>query len=397
MSLITLQTMKIGIEHHRVLSYDKLFCLCKYDPRATCTNRFTTYFPRVPVIHEFYTNDSYCEYEKDQIPGVINPKLVQKAVTIVSGFSGITTYPQITFCRKHIYDGSLASGFQKTACIASGGVLTLHSGKLVQLDKIYLEQDSSSRDALGRFCVGRQGIPLLEVTTVATELSAAEVVEVLLIIDSCLGRFNNLPHSSFSRRQDINISTPGHPRVEIKGVDTLSLLPELLAQESSRQETAVKVGSDLLQSDTRCANADGSSTHLRTIGLGTRMHLETEIPLQHTLKSIKKEFKSLLPSEIHPLLHNHSIGKKLYNLDLDWNSSDYAILNYLCKSNPSKTAFNLFRGYVEGKYSEYAIKKGPLVNCLSIAELTRLRSDYTSISEFGKRYKNYFPRGYKLT
>lgn len=387
--------MKIGIEHHRVLSYNKLFCPCKYNPKSICTDRFTVSFPRVPITHEFLTNASYCGYEKDQLPGVINLKLVQKAINIISGFSGLTILPEIVFCRKHIYDGSLVLGFQKTACISYGGVITLSSGKEVLLDKIYLEQDSSSRDHSGRFYVGRQGLPLLEVTTQATELTSPEVVELLLLIDSCLSRFNDLPTSSFSRRQDINISTPGHPRVEIKGVDTLSLIPKLLTQQTSRQEKTIELGEPLI-SDTRCANADGSSSHLRSIGEGSRMCLETEIPHIYTIRSYKKEYLSLLPKEIHSLIYNHSIGKKLHRLGIDWTAADCAILNYLSKANPSPIAFKLFGGYVRNQYSEHAVKKGPLVNCLTTVELNKLRLNYTSIIQFGKEYKNYFPRGYKI-
>lgn len=383
--------MKIGVEFHRVISYDKLFCKCRYYPKEPTTRVFTTLISRSLTENTFLTSDSYCEYEEDQIPGVINKKIVEKAVSLIQNIPDITVFPQILFCRKHIYDGSLASGYQKTACIGIGGVINLSTGNSVKIDKVYLEEDSSSRISNG-YSVGRQGIPLIEITTVATELSALELKELLVSLDNALNTYKNIPISSFCRRQDINLSIEGHPRVEIKGVDKLSILPELLLIEEKRQRDAIKEG--VVSSSTRSANADGTSTYLRELSGKSRMWPQTQIPVQSTKYIAKTNYLKRLPSQIELLLHNQSLAKLFSRVKVNWCDNDYQILHYLIKNNPKKMR-RLFLSYLKGDISEYSIKKGVQDITLPVKELEDIRRTHSSTIEFYKKYKKFFPRGYK--
>ena len=389
--------MKIGVEFHRTLSHDKLFCSCRYDPHLSCEDSFTVYNSKSKVRTRYLSSKYYCEYERDVIPSVLNLKLLRKALVLASGIPKVRVLRKVLFCRKHIYDGSLSHGYQKTACIAYGGQITLSSGKIVPIDKVYLEEDSCSK-VHGTYCVGRQGTPLLEISTTAVDMSAKELRELLIELDRVTDRHKNLPLSSFSRRQDINVSVPGHPRVEIKGVDRLGVLEGLLELEEKRQESAIKEGHAC--GSTRRLEEDLTTSHLRPLSSGLRLFPQTEVPPLDTSVLRSKRTSADVSSLPHffrfknnrPLKHLRSLLRRDESLVLS--PGDWSLLRDLYDRSP-RGHLKLFKAYLRGETSEHSLRRGDeLVPSWKKEKLDELWGSRGSDKEFYLNYKVYFPRNY---
>jgi glutamyl-tRNA(Gln) amidotransferase subunit E len=78
--------------------------------------------------------------------------------------------------------------------------------------------------------------------------------------------------------QDVNVSITGHPRVELKGVQELPHMPEIVKKEIERQQEVIKKG-EKIEQHVRNILPDLSSKFLRPITGAARMYPETDIPL----------------------------------------------------------------------------------------------------------------------
>ena len=226
----------IGVEYHRELSADKLFCRCHYTKDSKNEELFYVMDTKSEKINTYcYNSRIYCDYEKDEKPPLINSKIVKKACQIVKQFPGAKIVDNLVFMRKEILDGSLPSGYQISGLLATGGNVVVGS-KTIAIKAFYLQQDSSTKKDQS-YDVGRLGVPLLQITTEKDNLTPEETVELLKNIEQTVNFKKNLPKGANVIRQDLNISTPGHPRVEIKGVDKLSSILKVIPAEICRQQT----------------------------------------------------------------------------------------------------------------------------------------------------------------
>ncbi|MDD1662075.1 MAG: Glu-tRNA(Gln) amidotransferase subunit GatE, partial [Methanomicrobiales archaeon] len=154
---------------------------------------------------------------------------------------GMHPVEQVHTMRKIVIDGSNTCGFQRTALVAMGG--SLPGG--ARIETICLEEDAAQRVTDQVFSLDRLGIPLVEITTGPDLRTPEEVQEVAEYIGMVLRSTGKVKRGKGTIRQDINISIPGGARVEIKGVQELELIAEVVRREMTRQENLIAIRDEL--------------------------------------------------------------------------------------------------------------------------------------------------------
>ena len=248
--------IKIGLEIHFQVSDGKLFCRCPTETTSTELFRFerrmiatasemgsmdraAKYEMERNLLSEYVAGENSCLVEYDEEPPHEVDGKALKAALIASLALNCKVLDNIFFMRKVVVDGSNTSGFQRTAIIALNGWVATSRGK-VRISSVSLEEDSArlleNGDGRSIYSLDRLGIPLIEIATEPDIIDEHHAVETA----KAIGYF--VQASGFSRmtvdaiRQDVNVSF-GYGRVEIKGVQKLSLIPEVISYELSRQES----------------------------------------------------------------------------------------------------------------------------------------------------------------
>ncbi|MGB2728259.1 MAG: Glu-tRNA(Gln) amidotransferase subunit GatE [Halobacteriota archaeon] len=250
--------LKAGLEIHQQLdTRTKLFCKCPTTLREKKESRFS--FKRYlrasksemgevdeaareeerysrTFIYKGY--DSTCLVENDEEPP---RELNREAIDVsleVALLLNMNPVDEVHTMRKIVIDGSNTCGFQRTALLATDGRLSTEEG-LVRVDSLSLEEDAAQKIETGSDAVGysldRLGIPLVEIGTapdIRTAEQARKVAEQLGMILRSTGK---VKRGLGTIRQDINVSIEGGARVELKGVQNLRLIGEIVKNEIVRQ------------------------------------------------------------------------------------------------------------------------------------------------------------------
>ena len=156
----------------------------------------------------------------------------------------MTPIPQVHVMRKLVIDGSNTSGFQRTALVAINGALP-NGGNI---ETICIEEEAAQRVKDDIFSLDRLGIPLVEITTSPCMHTPEDVQQVAEYIGMVLRSTGEVKRGLGTIRQDVNISIKDGARVEIKGVQDLDLIAEVVRREVQRQQS-------LLQSTTELCTA----------------------------------------------------------------------------------------------------------------------------------------------
>jgi len=249
-----------GLEVHQQLKTEqKLFCRCpagvyqkpgdfdaevvrhmrptlselgEYD--GTALMEFKT---RKNIIYRLKSK-STCTYEVDDTPPFpLNRQALTQAIEI-SLVSKLNIVGEVHITRKQYLDGSIPTGFQRTAIIGVEGEIPLKNKK-VRLIQLSLEEDSCREVSdIGHtriFRTDRLGMPLIETVTYPDMTNPDEVKEACNYI-RFLGRSTGKVRTGIGAgRQDVNVSCKGGTRVEIKGVAHSRWIPELTHNECFRQ------------------------------------------------------------------------------------------------------------------------------------------------------------------
>ncbi len=255
--------LKAGIEIHQQLNTkEKLFCHCPtalrdFDER---TGEFFRYLratesemgeidraakEEMMVMRRFtyYAYDTTCLVENDEEPPApLNPEALSIALTIAK-MTGMTPVEQVHVMRKLVIDGSNTSGFQRTALVAMNG--TLPQG--ARIESICLEEEAAQRVEGEIFSLDRLGIPLVEITTAPDMHTPEQVQEVARTIGMILRSTGCVKRGIGTIRQDINISIAAGARVEIKGVQELDLIDEVVRREAARQVNLLAIRDELMK------------------------------------------------------------------------------------------------------------------------------------------------------
>ncbi len=270
--------LKAGIEIHQQLNTrEKLFCRCpttlrKFEDR---TGEFYRYLrATVSEMGEidraareemkqsrkfcYYTYDTTCLVENDEEPPApLNTEALEICLTIGKMFQ-MTPIEQVHIMRKLVIDGSNTSGFQRTALVAINGVLP-GGGRI---ETICLEEEAAQRVEDETFSLDRLGIPLIEITTSPCMHTPEQVQEVAGYMGMVLRSTGRVRRGLGTIRQDVNISVRDGARVEIKGVQELDLIAEVVRREVQRQVGLISIREEL-----RARNASAGEEAIDVTGL----------------------------------------------------------------------------------------------------------------------------------
>jgi glutamyl-tRNA(Gln) amidotransferase subunit E len=259
-----------GLEiHQQLLTRRKLFCRC---PAGRYVDRVDSEVLRHmrPTLSELGEYDgtalmefktrkeivyllergSVCTYELDDTPPF---PMDEEAIEIAIGVAqllDLNLVAELHVMRKQYLDGSIPTGFQRTAMVGLTGsipfrVPALGVDRALSIRQLSLEEDSCREvsDVGHRitFRTDRLGMPLTEVVTEPEFLTPEEMQaggRLLAQVVRVTGRVRRGPGAA---RQDVNVSVAGGRRVEIKGVDNHRTLPRLVHNEGYRQLNLLRV------------------------------------------------------------------------------------------------------------------------------------------------------------
>ncbi len=261
-----------GLEIHQQLDTDtKLFCNCPTDLRdpEEATRRFTRYLhptrselgeldeaaveeSRIQRAFEYLAYDTTCLVEADEEP----PRRIDtEALTVamqIAKLMDMTVVDQLQVMRKIVVDGSNTTGFQRTAKLAVDGTIDTPDGP-VRIDDLMLEEESAQRvtetDAGVRYSLDRLGIPLVEIGTkpdISTPQQARDAAERIGMIVRSTGA---VKRGLGTIRQDVNVSIASGARVEIKGVQSLDDIDDIVHNEVARQVRLLDIAETLQARD----------------------------------------------------------------------------------------------------------------------------------------------------
>jgi glutamyl-tRNA(Gln) amidotransferase subunit E len=255
--------LKAGLEIHQQLNTkQKLFCNCPTVFRDVTESNysFTRYLratrselgeidraalEEMKHVRKFtYLGyDTTCLAENDEAPPTpLNSEALEVALIIAKMFK-MNVIPQVHTMRKIVIDGSGTGGFQRTALIAVDGQLS--GGEIIET--ICLEEDACQRtpdDSV--FSLDRLGIPLVEIATAPCIRTPEEAYLVAAEIGMCLRSTGRVKRGIGTIRQDVNVSITKGARVEMKGVQELALVSEVVRREVMRQVYLLEIRDELL-------------------------------------------------------------------------------------------------------------------------------------------------------
>jgi len=301
--------------------------------------------------------DTTCLIELDEAPPEeINEEALETGLKIAL-LLNCEILPVTQIMRKTVVDGSNTGGFQRTVLIAKDGYVETDEGR-VGIDSVALEEDAcriiEKGDKKVVYRLDRLGIPLVEIATAPDIKSAEQVKEVALHIGSIL-RACKVKRGIGTIRQDVNVSTRGHPRVEIKGFQDPKMFVKTVDSEIGRQLKNKKG-----KSEVRRAKVDGTTEFMRPMPGKARMYPETDLKLLHISRERINNLKENLPKlrgEIRDELKGKGLSEEMINLVLKSGRLDAFkdLLNFTSDANLVAKMLILWP-------KEFAKKSGKLIS-----------------------------------
>lgn len=170
---------------------------------------------------------------------------------IIATLLNMTVVDEFHTMRKQVIDGSNTGGFQRTGLLAIQGHMDTPYGRVV-IENLCLEEDAARRMGQRKgkveFRLDRLGIPLLEITTDPSMNRPDQVREVAYQIGQVL-RSTKVKRGLGTIRQDLNISIREGARVEVKGVQDLDSMEQLVKNEVTRQLKLLEIRDELKKRD----------------------------------------------------------------------------------------------------------------------------------------------------
>ena len=257
-----------GLEVHQQLLTDlKMFCRCpahrytkdhdgemlrhmrptlselgEYD--GTALMEFKTKKNIIYLLHE----DSVCTYEMDDTPPfLVNQQAVDVAIEQCLMLN-CDIVDEVHIARKQYLDGSIPTGFQRTAIVGVNGRLPFR-GRELSITQVSVEEDScrevSDRGHLIVWRTDRLGMPLIETVTGPDLRTPEEGEGAILLIGRVCRSTGHVRVGIGASRQDVNVSVRGGRRVEIKGVPQAWWARRLVHGEAVRQVNLLRLRDEL--------------------------------------------------------------------------------------------------------------------------------------------------------
>lgn len=258
---------KCGLEiHQQLLTERKLFCRCppvyRNDPahfriirhmRPTLSEMGTydgtalmEFKTRKNITYEFF-RDTTCSYEIDDTPPFEMDERALEISMVIARSMECALVDEVHVSRKQYLDGSIPTGFQRTAIISLGGYVPWKDGRKIEIRQISLEEDAcrevSDKGHEVVFRTDRLSIPLVEVVTEPNAKNPTEAGEMAEVLGWVMRSTQLVRRGPGATRQDVNVSVEGGRRVEIKGVPFLEWIPPITAGEAVRQHNLLKIKS----------------------------------------------------------------------------------------------------------------------------------------------------------
>ena len=249
-----------GLEVHQQLNTkEKLFCHCpagvfqkpdEYDAEllrhmrptlsemggydGTALMEFRT---RKNIVYRI-SHKTACTYDVDDTPPFpLNREALQYALEIALA-SKLNIVGEVHVTRKQYLDGSIPTGFQRTAILGVEGEIPLKNKK-VRLIQLSIEEDACREVSdIGHtriYRTDRLGMPLIETVTAPEFKNPDEVAEggqYIRFLNRSTGRVRVAQGAG---RQDVNVSCKGGTRIEVKGVSHVKWIPDVTHYECFRQ------------------------------------------------------------------------------------------------------------------------------------------------------------------
>ena len=193
-------------------------------------------------------HDTVCTYEMDDAPPFeMNDQALDRSIAITM-LLGCNVVGEVHITRKQYLDGSIPTGFQRTAIIGTDGDVPFRD-RTVHIRQLSIEEDScrevSDQGHLRTYRTDRLGMPLIESVTDPDMKTPEEAMAVGQILRHLCRISGMVRTGSGAARQDVNVSVTGGTRIEIKGVSSLRAIPRLTHNEALRQRTLVGIKGEL--------------------------------------------------------------------------------------------------------------------------------------------------------
>jgi glutamyl-tRNA(Gln) amidotransferase subunit E len=261
-----------GLEIHQQLdTATKLFCECPTELREPegADHRLTRYLhptrselgeldeaaleeSQVERQFEYLAYDSTCLVEEDDEPPHRLSEEALETTLEIAALLDTTVVDQVQVMRKLVIDGSNTSGFQRTALVARGGEISTDEGP-VRVEDLMLEEESAQRvaetDEGVRYSLDRPGIPLVEIGTKPDISSPGQARAAAARIGMLLRSTGKVRRGLGTIRQDVNVSIAEGARVELKGVQRLDDIDDIVRTEVRRQVELLDIADALRERD----------------------------------------------------------------------------------------------------------------------------------------------------
>ncbi|HDH41018.1 MAG TPA: Glu-tRNA(Gln) amidotransferase subunit GatE [Candidatus Altiarchaeales archaeon] len=317
---------KCGIEIHQQLDTHKLFCSCpseirEDEPDIIVKRKMRAVAGEIgdvdpAALHEFLRgrefvyqaySDTNCLVELDEEPPhPLNEEALDIALEI-SLLLNARPVDELQVMRKTVIDGSNTSGFQRTVLIAMDGYLDTEMGR-IGIPTICLEEDAArkieEKKDVTVYRLDRLGIPLIEICTTPDIKSPEHAREVAEKIGMILRATGKVKRGLGTIRQDLNVSIEGGGRIEIKGVQDLRLIKNVLRREVERQLMLINIKKELLRRGIRKDDLKSEFFDVTSVFENTRSGIIAKI-LENGGRAISvrlKGFNGLLKGMLGPEL-----------------------------------------------------------------------------------------------
>jgi glutamyl-tRNA(Gln) amidotransferase subunit E len=261
-----------GLEIHQQLdTATKLFCECPTalrDPEES-ERSFTRYLhPTKSELGEideaaleesqverefgYFVYDTTCLVEEDDEPPHRLDEEATEVALEIAQLLDMNVVDQAHVMRKIVIDGSNTSGFQRTTKVASEGAIRTDEGT-VRIEDLMLEEESAQRveetEEGVRYSLDRLGIPLVEIGTKPDIRSPEQARAAAERIGMLLRSTGAVKRGLGTIRQDVNVSIEEGARVEMKGVQSLDDIDDLVRNEVRRQVELLDIADELQSRD----------------------------------------------------------------------------------------------------------------------------------------------------
>lgn len=313
--------LMVGLEiHQQVNSPTKLHCRCPniYREPEESSHEIRRYLrPKAnnlgmmdrAVIEQTQANrqnrylvfDTTCLGDIDEAgPVPVSPEAL-KTTLEVSKLLHMVPVDRGHVMRKIIVDGSGPAGFQRTTFIAGNGWIETKSGKC-RVASLCLEEESAPKmeetDEYIVFSLDRLGIPLIEIATEPDIRTPEQALEVASYLGMALRSTGGVKRGIGTIRQDVNVSIKEGTRVEMKGVQALSMIDEIVKREIFRQLTLIEIRKELNEKN---ASVDTTMYDVTDIFEKTKSKVIINSAKSRKIVAIRlKGFKGYIGREVQP-------------------------------------------------------------------------------------------------